>query len=403
MIIIKILFAVAMFYVLVTTGYLLVLTLAAWRFKKKTVPGAGPLAITVVVPAHNEAGQIQTTLKSIRACGYAREKYTVCVIADNCEDNTAELARDAGAMVFERTDPAGRGKGQALDWLFRKHPEVYRTSDALAIVDADTLLHPEFLAEVSASLSHPEVRVVQGYYGVSNPRDNWRSALASAALNVFHHVRPAGRNRISGTAGLKGNGMAFLSEIIEKYGWPAYSIVEDIEFSMQLLLDGILVHYNPDAIVLGEMATEKKQAETQRKRWEGGRWQVFRAYGPGLLRKFIAGDKFCFLDGFMELFTPPLSILVLGQVVLFAGSILFYPGLSPALGLCLVSVVFYVFSGLLLKRASFYVWKSLFMAPFFILWKIPIYLKIVKKGDDNTWERTRRKSELDKNRPGDRQ
>ncbi|OQY01162.1 MAG: hypothetical protein B6I22_14740 [Desulfobacteraceae bacterium 4572_123] len=372
MIIIKILFAVAILYVLVATVYLLVLTLAAWRFKKKTDPTAGPLKIAVIVPAHNEADQIQTTLKSIADSAYAREDYRICVIADNCEDDTANLARDAGARVFERTDIANRGKGQALDWLFTTHPEVYHDFDALAVVDADTLLHRDFLSEVSASLSHPEVKVVQGYYGVSNPNDNWRSALASAALNVFHHVRPAGRNRIKGTAGLKGNGMAFLSEIIEKYGWPAYSIVEDIEFSMQLLLDGILVHYNPDAIVYGEMATEKKQAETQRKRWEGGRWQVFKTYGPGLIRKFVR------------------------QIVLFICTALFYPGLSPALVLCLLSIVFYVFSGLLLKRASFYVWKSLFMAPFFILWKIPIYLKIVKSGDDNTWERTKRQAEMNK-------
>ena len=397
MFIIHLLFTLIFLYVMVTTLYLVILTIAAYLFRKKRGLSPEPLSIAVIIPAHNEALEIEKTISNVRTCRYPEESRAIVVIADNCEDDTAALARSAGAVVVERTDPSNRGKGQALDWFFKTHGETYGRYHVVAIMDADTVPHPDFLSEISLSLSSPDVEVMQGYYGVSNPEDNWRTALSSAALNVFHHVRPAGRNRIGGTAGLKGNGMAFKTDILKTYGWPAYSIVEDIEFSMILLQDGVLVHYNPDAIVYGEMATEKKQAETQRKRWEGGRFEVFKKYGLPLLKMWFKNKKMIqYLDGFMELFTPPLSLLVMGQLLFLVVSAFLYPFLFSLSIYCLLGTAFYVFSGLILKKASPYVWKCLLSAPFFILWKIPIYLKIVKKGDQNTWERTQRKSELEK-------
>ena len=397
MFIIHLMFTLVFLYVIITTLYLVILTVAAYCFTKKQGAIPGPFSIALIIPAHNEAFEIRKTIENVKACGYPEDAYGIVVIADNCDDETASLARSAGAVVVERTDVANRGKGQALDWFFKNHADIYGRYDAVAIMDADTLMHPDFLSEISSSLSSPGVNAMQGYYGVSNPEDNWRTALSSAALNVFHHIRPAGRNRIGGTAGLKGNGMAFKTDILKTYGWPAYSIVEDIEFSMILLHDGILVHYNPDAIVYGEMATEKKQAETQRKRWEGGRFEVLKKYGPPLLKMWFKDKKkMCYLDGFMELFTPPLSLLVMGQILFFGVSAFMYPALFKLSTYCLLGTAFYVFSGLILKKAPLYVWKCLFSAPFFILWKIPIYLKIVKKGEQRTWERTQRKSELEK-------
>jgi 1,2-diacylglycerol 3-beta-glucosyltransferase len=117
-------------------------------------------------------------------------------------------------------------------------------------------------------------------------------AFMAAALLAFHHVRPAGRNRLGGSAGLKGNGMAFRTAILGKYGWPAHSVVEDLEFGALLLLDGILVHFNPDAIVRAEMAATRKQAESQRKRWEGGRLEILGRLAPSLLRAWIARRQF---------------------------------------------------------------------------------------------------------------
>lgn len=394
MILLDITFYLLTLYFVGATLYLAILTVAAYLFTKKANQTSEALKVAIVIPAHNEEFQIEATIRSIRDSRYPDDKYEIFVIADNCKDQTAFKARAAGALVSERTDKKNRGKGQALDWFFKTREIDYDLFDAIVIIDADTLIDVSFLSEISISLSHPEVQVVQGFYGVLNPKDNWRTAIASAALDVFHHIRPSGRNRIGGTAGLKGNGMGFKSDIIREYGWPAYSIVEDIEFSMRLLLDNILVYYNNDAIVYGEMPTKAKQSETQRNRWESGRFQVFKEYGPSILNAYFKSGKIQFFDGFMDLFVPPLSILVLGQGLLLTLSIFFYPLLSVLFLFCFIAIGFYVFSGLFLKRAPFYVWRCLIASPFFLFWKILVYVKLLGKGGEKTWERTQRKSEL---------
>lgn len=405
MIITELIFWSAFLYIAGVTAYLTILTVAAYFFKKPIGRGtpSDRFRIAVVIPAHNEALQIASTIQSIRNADFPADRSSVFVIADNCSDNTGEVARREGAQVVERNDPDNRGKGQALDWFFRQRAEIYVSYDAVVIVDADTLMDPAFLFHVTRAFTDPEVLVIQGYYGVSNPRDSWRTALSSAALNVFHHLRPAGRNRIGGTAGLKGNGMAFRSEILKTYGWPAFSVVEDIEFSLQLLHEGILVHYHPDAVVYGEMAAERRQAGSQRKRWEGGRLQLFRTYAPQLLKTWMIRRRIRYLDAFFELFTPPLALVVVGQFLLLALSFWFHPWTGPLLLGCILFTAIYVFSGLLLKRAPLFVWCCLLAAPVFILWKIPIYLKILKGRDADRWERTVRKAELEAEpRPGEK-
>lgn len=382
-------------YVIGITAYLLLLTFAAYFFRKKVGVTKSLLNFVIVIPAHNESGQIETTIKSVQNTEYPVENYSIYVIADNCTDNTASISESLGAKTFKREDLMDAGKGQALNWFFKEYKNEYENFDIVVIIDADTLMHNSFLNEMSSTMSHPDAKVAQGFYGVSNPQSSWRTTMSSAALNVFHHVRPAGRNMIGGSAGLKGNGMAFKTEVLKKYGWPAFSIVEDIEFSMLILMDNIIVHYNPDAIVYGEMASLGKQAESQRKRWESGRFEIFKKYAKTLMQKFITNGKPAYIDAFMELFIPPLSVVALAQIVTITVSTIFYPSHIKLLTACLFATIFYVFSGQILKKAPAYVWLSIIAAPFFIIWKIPLYYKMARQRKNSVWERTKRESELD--------
>ncbi|MBC8412720.1 MAG: glycosyltransferase [Nitrospira sp.] len=394
MIIIDILFIISSLYCVSVALYFFTLTLAAFFFHKKTATFPVPPAIAVLIPAHNEELQIEKTLQQVYKSGYPEDRYSVMVIADNCDDRTAEFARAAGATVFERNDTANRGKGQALDWFLRQYTEAYGAFQIVALIDADALMSESYLSEVASSLSHPDVQVVQGYNGVSNPEDNWRTAISTAAFNVFNHLRPAGRNVIGGTAGLKGNGMAFRTPILKKYGWPAHSIVEDLEFSLQLLHDGILIHYNPDALVVSEMAIEKKQLQTQRERWEGGRLEIFKKNALCVFKKFAGSGSIKYLDEFMELITPPLSLFLIIQSALFALTLLHYHAWTPVfIAICAVEI-FYVLSGQILRKTPLSVWIYLLAAPFYILSKLPIYLSLALRGKVQSWKRTKRKSEL---------
>jgi len=373
------------------TLYLLVVAVAAFGFTKKvgarTEP---PPKIAVVIPAHNEEAGITATVASVQRCHYPASAFEVMVIADNCTDRTADLAQAAGATVWVRTDPVRRGKGQALDWFLRQWGEASQTYAITALIDADTIVAPEFLPEIAASLAHPEVQVVQGFYGVANPQENWRTALATAALCVFHHLRPAGRNRLGGSAGLKGNGMAFRTSLLRQYGWPAHSIVEDLEFSLQLLQDHILVHYNPDAAVYGEMARTSQQAGVQRHRWEGGRWQMVRTYAPLLLRQWWRERQPALLDGFLDLATPPLALLVAATGGLWLLGMQLCPDQAFVAGWCLLGLAAYVLTGLWQKKAPVRVWLALVAAPVFILWKLPIHLASLVRRSATAWQRTPR-------------
>jgi cellulose synthase/poly-beta-1,6-N-acetylglucosamine synthase-like glycosyltransferase len=386
------LFGVGLFGLI--TLYLVILTGAAFFFRKKVDAPERVRKIAVVIPAHDEASGITATIRSIFQSHYPAEAYEILVIADNCTDQTATVAQQAGAKVFVRVDHDRRGKGQALDWFFGKCRDGWQDAEIIALIDADTLVAPDFLTQIAASLSHQEVRIVQGFYGVSNPRENWRTALATAALDVFHHLRPAGRNRLGGSAGLKGNGMAFRREILDHYGWPAHSIVEDLEFSLILLLDEILVHYNPDAVVYGEMASQQQQAGIQRQRWESGRLQIFQKYALVLWRKWLAKPQVCFLDGFLDLVTPPLSLLVLGVVTLLLAALVLFPEKAFLPAWCFAGLTFYVGAGLWLKKAPWRIWLYLAAAPLFILWKIPIHFYLLVKKYGETWHRTPRKTEI---------
>ena len=159
------------------------------------------MEIFVVVPAHNEELLLGNTLESLEALSYSRSDYEVVVIADNCEDQTAEIARSRDVSVLERCDPEQRGKGQALHWAMTEHlrdwPAPY---DAVIVLDADSMVNADFLWFMNEKLTQGH-EILQGYYGVQNPTESWRTSLATASLAAFHffiaHIRRHDQNSVT--------------------------------------------------------------------------------------------------------------------------------------------------------------------------------------------------------------
>ena len=374
-------------------GYLLLCTVAAYLFRKEAAAENRFLHIGVLVPAHNEEDGIVHTIEGVLACDYPNNLLKVYVIADNCSDQTAEKARQAGALVFERFDNVNRGKGQALDWFLKNHLDIYRLTEVITIIDADVSPDQNFLREISASLSNPNIRAVQAFNSVSNPDAGWRPALSDAAFNIFCHLRMAGSIKLSGTAVLKGNGMAFKTDVLKHYGWPCHSVVEDMEFTLRLLEDGITVNYNPDAVIRSEMVTSGKSATSQRNRWEGGRFMLVRRMTMPLLKLFSKTGNTRYLYALAELATPPLSLLVMLFSLATAGTFLLLKGawLILAASFWLI-LIFYVISGQIQRRAPLSTWLYLAAAPLYILWKIPLYAAMLLKKKGTAWVRTERES-----------
>jgi len=372
------------------TSWLLLITCFSWFHRSKIAKIAPLLHLGVLIPAHNEEKGIVRTLDALTAADYPSKLIDVFVLADNCSDETARVAAArAGVHVIERCEPAVMGKGAALDWFLKKKQRLYGKLDGLVFIDADSIPDRNMLKELSASLSHPEVSVVQGFNTVLNAGENYRTALLAAAFNVFNHLRMAGNYRLFGSASLKGLGMAFRTDILKKYGWPAKSMVEDQELSLLLGQENIPVHYNPQAIIRSEMETDGLQAEKQRVRWEGGRIGLINKYVPRFLLRLFKG-QLSVIPQLMELIIPPLSLLVFLTVVLFGLSLAAFPQSIAWVIMIIAVLCFYVASAQLQRGLDIKCWAYLLTAPVFVVWKLCIYVKMIFNGQAKTWGRTMR-------------
>ncbi len=382
----------------VPAAYLIVLSIASLMPRRKTAPpsGAERPSIAVIIPAHNEEGLLGGTLDRIRETGYPEDRLQAFVIADNCTDRTAAIARGRGARVTERFagPEEGRGKPFALKWFLENHRESLEGYDVIAIVDADTEVDPVFFDAIAGAMTDPEVQVVQGYYGTSNVEASWRAALSEVALCVSHHLRTLGRNAIGSTAGLKGNGMAFRSGVLLKNGWPAEALDEDLELSLILLEQGIRVRYLPEARIRAEMASDAEGATKQRLRWEGGRIELIWKYGRRLTRMLFTRRGGQAFETMLDLVTPPLVAYVtsLGLAALVTAALgLWLPAAIAAGALC--AMVAMTLQAMLMRGAPKRCWLSLLEFPKFALWKLAVIARLFDPRTKILWLRTTRDHE----------
>ncbi|MBL8950034.1 MAG: glycosyltransferase, partial [Myxococcaceae bacterium] len=325
-------------------GYLLVLTLLSWRPRPPLGPEVPP-SFDIVVPAHNEAAGIAQTVKSLLALEWPADKRRVVVVADNCSDDTARLAREAGATVLERQSDTHKGKGYALQHAFER-----LEGDAVVVVDADTRVTPNLLLAFAARIQKG-AQACQAYYGVENTSASWRTTLMAIAFSMFHRVRGRGRENLKLSCGLKGNGMCFTKGLLEKVPHDAFSVVEDLEFGIRLGKAGERVWYVDEGQVFGEMVSGEAASRSQRVRWEGGRKAMVKAHVGPLLKSAWQQKSAVLFDLAIDLLIPPLSYLGLGAVGLaVVGAALgFVTGYAAATAgaasLCVTALGLYAFRG----------------------------------------------------------
>jgi 1,2-diacylglycerol 3-beta-glucosyltransferase len=376
------------------TGYLLLLTGAALLGRKSPPPDAERRRrFALLVPAHNEASTIGRLLASTRLLEYPAGRFDVYVVADNCTDSTADVARAAGAQVEERTDQAARGKGYALRWLLARLRERGGRYDAYVIIDADTVVAPDLLTRMDAHFSAGS-QVVQVYYTVLNVGDSPLAALRYVALAALHYLRPLGRRRLGLSCGLKGNGMGFQASVLEQYGWEWFTLAEDVEFHLALVAAGLRVDFIPETAVLADMPVTFAQAESQNERWERGRVEMLRERGVGLVLDGLRRRDPVRLDAVAEQLIPPLSVPFALGGALLAGGLLFRSRLTTVLALfSLGGQTGYVLAGLALVGAPWRVYQSLAYAPGYIGWKLWLYARSIMARGDAAWVRTARTPE----------
>jgi GT2 family glycosyltransferase len=369
--------ALAALPVLLASTYLLVL--AALSRRRAPPPSAPPhLRFDVVVPAHDEEAGIASTVASLRRLAYPEQLRRIVVVADNCTDRTAAVARQAGAIVLVRDDPARRGKGYALSHAFA-WALAEGFADAVVVVDADTFASSNLLDAFAARLD-AGAAAVQARNGVHNVDASWRTRLLAIAFTLFNDVRSLARERLRCSAGLRGNGMCLATRLLRQVPHEAFSVVEDLEYGIQLGLAGHRVHYAHDGAVLSEMVQGADAARSQRRRWEGGRLRLAARVAPGLLRAGLARRDGVLLDLAADLLVPPLSYLggaaAAGLAVSLAARRLSgAPLAAPWLwGASVAGLAVYVARGWWVSGTGIRGLLSLARAPAFLVWKIGLAL-----------------------------
>lgn len=348
----------------------------------------------ILIPAHDEEGIIERLLASLAALDYPSEAYRVCVIADNCGDRTAELARAAGVRVYERMDATKRGKGYALAWIFGQLAAEGREYDAYVVLDADSVVDPDFLRALARGLA-TGAPALQASNAVLNVAESPSTALRWLALTLMNHVRPLGRNRLGGSSTLTGNGMCLTHGLLQRHPWRAFGLAEDYQYYLSLVADGERALYVPDARVRSTMPTTFKQMQSQDIRWESlgpgqSGWQ--RMVARRLLTSGLRERDWVRLDALAELVTPPLSFLASACVVVLVAALVLRAPLQLVVALLtLAGLLAYVGSAFYLLRPPLAVYKALLHAPRFAARKLWVYFVLRRSSKlTSTWVRTSR-------------
>lgn len=394
-------------YVLsICVGYLLFLTVAAYFAPKHSQ--LAPKAhhnFLILIPAHNEQQLLPKLLKNLAELDYPPSLYHIHVVADNCTDDTAEIAKAHQVTVHERFNTEKKGKGPALQWLLQRLWNSNTPHDAILILDADSSVSANFVKVMDSHLAKGD-NVIQAYYGVQNAESAWGTKIRNIALILLHYLRPQGRMVLGGSAGLKGNGMVFSAETMKNHQWSS-SITEDIELHMKLLLSGVRVAFAPDAVVMAEMPDNLDASKTQNARWERGRLHSAKKFVPLLLKKIFSkhGYKnwFLYFDAVMEHIIPPFSILMGLSVLLWIGKILigllahltlghsWAMSIVDPLSLFLIGgQLIYILAGLRLVNAPRSTYRALVFAPVYVIWKLWQILNILFGKNSGEWVRTAR-------------
>lgn len=354
------------------------------------LPGAPVPQVAVLMPAHDEAGGIGPVVTAVLAA--LPEGARLLVVADNCTDDTAAVARAAGADVVERHDPERRGKGYALDFGRRS---LAATPPAVVVVlDADCVPEPRAIERLArGAIAHG--RPVQGAYLFEARRTGSPMLQISGfAFLVKNLVRQAGLERIGAPVVLTGSGMAFPWEDFAAAPLDTGDIVEDLAIGVALARVGRGPRFDAEARIWTAPAGTGSTLG-QRTRWEHGFIGTARTKALPLIREGIAARRPGLAWLGLHLLVPPLALLLTTDAVALAllalGTAL---GAGPAPVTLAAILVAIVLGGVLLAwirhGRSQITAGTLARVPLYLLWKLPIYLRLVRGGAETRWVRTER-------------
>ena len=373
----------------------LVFVLQVFLALKKTNPFAyltgRTSRVAVLVPAHNEEQVIANTLQSITQ--QLGENDQLIVVADNCTDKTAAIAKEYTSHVIERQNNTLRGKGYALDFGLQ-FLEENSTPEIVIIIDADCSLSPSCI-DMLAQRAEIGRRPVQALYLMEAPENkSITQAIAEFAWVVKNHVRPLGLKRLGLPCQLMGTGMAFPWKLLRQANLAHGNMVEDMKLGIDLAVQGFPPLFCPGALVSSEFPVSSAITNEQRKRWEHGHLSTIFAETPRLLKAAVKQRDMSLLLMALDLSIPPLSLLGLCLIVMLSIAMLlafFTANFIPFVLMMLLTAVFAIAALIAWYKfgQEIVAFKVLSGIPFYILRKIPLYVAFLLKRQRD-WVKTER-------------
>lgn len=348
-------------------------------------------AFTVLMPAHDEAGGIEAPIRAVLSQCAPGDR--LLVVADNCSDTTAAVARALGATVIERQDPNRRGKGYALDFGIR-WIEAGGAPAVVLIIDADCIVAPQALERLAGACL-ASGRPVQALYLMHAPvgaRLGLR--IAEFAWVVKNKLRPLGSAALGWPCQLMGTGMAFPWAAIQHAKLATGHLVEDMQLGLDLAETGSPPMFCRPALVTSTFPVAREAVDSQRARWEHGHLSIIVAVVPRLLWRALVQRNPALLGMVLDVAVPPLASLILS----LAGLALLDAGWWWASGRVLPMGLTFALLSMMTIGVLFAWWREgqgiigaaeLLGLPLYALAKIPVYIRVFTKRQVE-WVRTKR-------------
>ena len=246
----------------------------------------------IVIAARNEETVIGNLIDSINKQDYPKDLLTIFVVADNCTDNTAKIARKKGCICYERFDDVHKTKGYALEYLFDKIEEDYKRDsfEGFFVFDADNLLKKDYISKMNDAFDSGE-KIITSYRNIKNIDENW--ITMSFAVHWLRSIRQYHRARsfLRLATNIQGTGYLFSSEVV-KDGWHYVSLTEDRGLTADAVAQGYRISYQDAAEFYDEQTPKAKVAYNQKLRWSKGLLINFKESGFKLFRNIILGKKY---------------------------------------------------------------------------------------------------------------
>ena len=273
-----------------------------------------------IIPAHNEEAVVGNLVESLKNQDYPKDLYDIYVIADNCTDNTAKIAREKGAIVYERFDSEKKTKGYALQWFLQQKIQENAPYDAFFVFDADNIVDKGFIKAMNKKLCQGE-DVVQGYRDIKNPTDSWVTAGYAIFYWTMHRFYHLARYNLGLSPLLNGTGFMVKFDVIKPNGWDTQTLTEDIEFSLKRIIKGRKLGWATDAIVYDEQPVGFRQSWSQRTRWSVGHIQCIQKYTKELAKgvkeykTLMNFDGLLYILGSIPMFIIAIVLLLINAIM----------------------------------------------------------------------------------------